>query len=241
MRGWRYYNHAMLPTTEPHEEVDLELIRNKSIWRLLEKPLLVRWMSEFNCGYETNWWYLIKDTQFDISSLKAKRRYEINKGRKNFTVKTINPADYLEELMKVQIAAYSAWSDKYRPKVDENVFKESLMTWKAARVYAGFSNETEECCAYALLNEFPDHLEFNVLRTNPESERYGVNAAMVNKILEDYNDRLGNDFYINDGERATRHETAFQDYLEKYFGFSKAYIGSLSVWVLHMEEIRRNQ
>lgn len=271
MRGWRYYNHAMLPTTEPHEEADLEPIKSKSIWKSPEKPLLVRWTSDFDCGYETNWWYVMKDTPFDISSLKAKRRYEINKGRKNFTVKTINPADYPEELLKVQIAAFSAWPEKYRPVVDEKAFKDSVTKWKDVIVYAGFSNDTGECCAYALLKEYPGHLEFNVLRSIPESERYGINAAMVSKIVEDYSDRLGKDFYINDGERSIRHETAFQDYLEKYFGFRKAYcrlniryrywvgfvikvlypfrnkinkegkFGSLIVSVLRMEEIRRSQ
>lgn len=271
MKGWRYYNHAMLPTSEPHEEVDLEPIRNKSIWKIPEKPLMARWTSDFNCGYETNWWYVIKDTPFDIASLKSKRRYEVNKGKKNFTVKRIDPEKYLEELLKVQIAAYSVWPEKYRPTVDEKAFKESAMKWKDVIVYAGFSNETAECCAYTLLNEYPGHLEFNVLRANPDIERYGINAAMVNKILEDYSDRLGNRFYINDGERSIRHETAFQDYLEKYFGFRKAYcklniryrlfvrliinvlypfrniinkenkFGSLIVSVLRMEEIRRCQ
>lgn len=93
---------------------------------------------------------------------------------------------------------------------------------------------------------------------------------MVVAIVEDYNDRLGKHFYINDGARSIRHETAFQDYLEKYFGFRKAYcklnimyrfplgimvsvlypfrnrisadgkLGSLISGVLKMEELSRN-
>lgn len=46
---------------------------------------------------------------------------------------------------------------------------------------------------------------------------------MVAAVVEDYNDRLGKNFYINDGARSISHETNFQDYLEKYFGFRKAY------------------
>ena len=53
-------------------------------------PLLARWTSDWDCGYETEWWYCIKDTPFDISTLKSKRRYEINKGNKNFEVREIN-------------------------------------------------------------------------------------------------------------------------------------------------------
>ncbi len=93
---------------------------------------------------------------------------------------------------------------------------------------------------------------------------------MVAGILEYYSNRLEKGFYINDGSRTIRHETAFQDYLEKYFGLRKAYcklnikykfpvnlavkilypfrnriskeskVGSLVSTVLQMEEIKRN-
>ena len=74
-----------------------------------------------------------------------------------------------------------------------------------------------------MLKEYEGHLSFNVLRASPCYEKFGVNAAIVAGILENYNEKLSTGFYINDGERSIRHETAFQDYLEKYFGFRKAY------------------
>ena len=40
-------------------------------------PLLARWTEDFDCGYETEWWYVIKDTPLDLSKLKKKRRYDI--------------------------------------------------------------------------------------------------------------------------------------------------------------------
>lgn len=185
--------------------------------------ILARWTTDWDCGYETNWWYVIKDTPFDINELKSKRRYEINKGKKNFIVKRINPTDYQNEMVEVTKSAYSSWPEKYRPIVDENQFKQGLSSWKNNIVYGGFDNEDNRLCAYSYLTEYSEHLEFSVLRACPESEKKGINAAMVAAIVEDYNDRLGKNFYINDGARSIRHETAFQDYLEKYFGFRKAY------------------
>lgn len=232
--------------------------------------LLARWTTDWDCGYETNWWYVIKDTPFDISTLKAKRRYEINKGKKNFSVKRINPIDFQDELLEVTKLAYSSWPEKYRPSVDDNKFKQDLNAWKDNIVYGGFDNKNGRLCAYSYLTEYPGHMEFSVLRACPESEKKGINAAMVAAIVEDYNDRLGNNFYINDGARSIRHETAFQDYLEKYFEFRKAYcklniyyrfpvglivkvlypfrekisadgkLGSLISGVLKMEELTRN-
>ena len=71
--GWYYYNHAMIPSVAPHEVANLEPIKNGGFWKMKDcKPLLARWTSEYDCGYDTNWWYVIKDSRFDISELKAK-------------------------------------------------------------------------------------------------------------------------------------------------------------------------
>ena len=65
--------------------------------------------------------------------------------------------------------------------------------------------------------------EFNMLRVIPECEKYGINAAIIAKIIEDNNLNFDGKWYINDGARSIRHETNFQEYLIKYFGFRKAY------------------
>ena len=62
------------------------------------------------------------------------------------------------------------------------------------------------------------------LKTRPSAESKGINAAICYKIILDCNDDLlkGN-FFISDGARNLSHVTHFQDYLQKYFGFRKAY------------------
>lgn len=32
--GWKYYNHAVIPTTAPHEEANMEPIDNGYIWKI---------------------------------------------------------------------------------------------------------------------------------------------------------------------------------------------------------------
>ncbi|SEA81430.1 hypothetical protein SAMN05216349_13118 [Oribacterium sp. KHPX15] len=32
VEGWRYYNHALLPTTVLHDEPDVEKLNNKNLW-----------------------------------------------------------------------------------------------------------------------------------------------------------------------------------------------------------------
>ena len=187
---WRYYNHAFLPKCCPHEDVDTAAIKDGSVWRQKKGAYLARWTSDFDCGYETEWWYVIKDVSFDLETLKSKRRYEINKGQKFFEVRPIAPQQYANALYNVQVAAFSAYPEKYRPTVDKGKFIESVCkNWCEQNIciYGAFYRDTNELCGYAYLD-------------------------LQNKKL-----------YICDGERSILHETKFQDYLEKYFQFRKAY------------------
>lgn len=167
---------------------------------------------------------MIKDTPFDIKELKAKRRYEINKGNKNFEVRVINPCEYKEELYRVQTAAFSAYPSKYRPSVVKGKFLMEVEDWVKYDVFGAFFKETNELAGYALLKARNDSfLELSVLKTAPSLERYAINAALVYGILSHYEEFLRSGGIICDGSRSINHETHFQDYLEKYFGFRKAY------------------
>lgn len=123
MKTWKYYNHALLPVTAPNECPDLSELQDKNTWNYnRNKALLARWTTNFDCGYETNWWYCIKDDSFDINSVKSKIRYYIKKGIANFDVEVINACDYKVELYNVQVAAFSAYPESYRPTVDKESF-----------------------------------------------------------------------------------------------------------------------
>lgn len=222
--GWKYYNHSAIPTTAPHEPVNIEPINNGDIWQIKGgTALLARWTNDWDCGHETQFWYVIKDEPFDINDLKSKRRYEINKGNKNFYVKRIKAEDYLDDLFRVTLEAYKGWPEKYRPKVSKEGFYVQIQDWRNIDIFAGFERESGKIQGYSVLSDYGSYVEFSILRTEPLAEKNAINAAMVFGILEYYRNRFDGHFYINDGSRAIRHETNFQDYLEKYFGFRKAY------------------
>ena len=223
--GWKYYNHAAISAAAPHEEVDLAPIIDGSIWNLDGSPILARWTSDFDCGKETNWWYLIKDDPFDINILKAKRRYEINKGLKSFRAERINPREYVRELYEVREASFSAYPVKYRPKNSLDDVAKSIEIWilEGYLVYGVFSVETGNLCGYALVIKNDRSLNYAVHKTAPECEKAGVNFALTYSILRDLEQYIADGFYLYDGERSVNHETEFQNWLEKYFGFRKAY------------------
>ena len=225
IEGWRYYNHALLPATSPHIVPDISRMKEKEFWKnSIGRPVLARWTTDFDCEQEQNWWYVIKDNCFDISELKAKRRYEINKGKKNFEVEIINPAEYIDDLVNIQKKAYEVYPAKYRPTVSKLKMENEISTWNEnVVIYGAFSIEQKELVGYAMIIKESDYANFAMLKTIPLYERQGINAAIVASILESFNEAIDSGYYICDGERSLLHETNFQDYLEKYFGFRKAY------------------
>lgn len=222
---WRYYNHALLPACAPHEEVNTDAIINGEIWRNCNVggyPLLARWTNDFDCGYETEWWYVIKDQPFDIDKIKAKRRWDIKKGISYFEVRYINSSEYAEQLADVQIAAFSAYPEKYRPVVDKEKTINGFKNDKIGKYYAAFKRDTGEMAAYVILHRNGNCLDLSVEKSKPQYEKLQVNAAMICGVLEAEKELLKTG-YICDCERNVNHETAFPDYLIKYFGFRKAY------------------
>lgn len=223
--GWKYYNHAAIPNGAPNEIIDITPIQNGDIWKMDGKPYLARWTTDWDCGYETQWWYVIKDTPFDINELKSKRRYEINKGNKNFTVRIINPGDFTDRIIEIANRAYATYPEAYRPQIDHEHFASAINnSWAVNYVtYGAFSKEDGSLCGYTNLICTDRYVNLCELKAIPNQEKLGVNAAMLCSILNDNEQFLAMGGYICDGARSIQHETHFQEYLEKYFEFRKAY------------------
>ena len=190
------------------------------------RPLFARWTEDYDCGYETTFWYCIKDDIFDISALKSKRRYEIKKGLKNFDVKVIDPFQYSEQLYDVAVMAFSAYPEAYRPKIEKRAFINGIDEWTitGSTVFGAFDKESGRLCGYAQLIERARAINFNIEKTIPEfgSKRESM-LLFAWRLFYTIRKRIEEGYYIVDGTRAISHETHFQDYLEKYFGFRRAY------------------
>lgn len=103
---WEYYNHALVPTLPPHIDPDISWMKDSDRWKEYaggKMPLFARWVSDFDCSEETEWWCIIKDTPFDIMSLKSNRRSLITRGLKRVDVKVIIPADYAEQMSNILV------------------------------------------------------------------------------------------------------------------------------------------
>lgn len=226
---WKYYNHALVPATAPHEEPDTSWMRDRKKWRELAQgghPLFARWSTDFDCQEPTQWWCLIKDAPFDLMSLPSKKRSMVSKGIKLVDVREILPADHGEAMADILIKAWKSYDPSYREGDDRErlarEFSEITREKLGNAEYLGaFLKETGRLIGYAIYHLYDDWVEYSVVKTDPEYLNTQVNAALVYHGLQRY--LKPGVRYVIDGWRSLVHETNYQDYLEKYFGYRKAY------------------
>jgi hypothetical protein len=221
---WCYYNHAIMPTSAPHERVDVSIIKNKNFWKSVGGyPLFARWTTDFDCREHTDWWYIIKDKPFDFMDITSKYRQPIRKGIKNFEVRIIDPTAYAEELYQVQIESCFGYPARYRPKVDHDQFITSLNDRRTGVTFAAFRKDDNSLAGYEYVVVHEEYVVASVLKAKPSQEKMQVNAALIYGMLDHFIEELAKGVYVMAGERNVIHPTNHQEYLEKTFGFRKAY------------------
>jgi hypothetical protein len=233
--GWRVYQHALIPDCEPHEQP----AAIPSFRKLPLSILFERWTTDFDCKQEMPFWYEILDSPFDASTLNAKRRSEITKGKKHFLVVKIDPRDYKNEITDIYQDAIKTYPSRNQTIVTTEMMEKKFISdtiGGGCQYYGafvkdadGFNSISPKLCGVAIIkysiykNTMNKCISLSELKVIPEFEHLGVNAALVNGVVESYKELLIQGYYICDGARSTRHKTNFQDYLEKYFCFRKAY------------------
>lgn len=80
-QGWRIYQNSLLRLPPPYKDL---IAGRTDVYVLLKqyKAYFARWISDFDCGFPTEWWYCIKDEIVSLEKLSAKQRYRVNRGLK---------------------------------------------------------------------------------------------------------------------------------------------------------------
>ena len=224
---WNYYNHALIPDVAPHGAVNERFLQEKGFWKSVQTegfPFFARWTSDFDCPEPTEWWYMVKDKPFDFMDVHKTYRRKIRKGLKNFDIKAIDPVEYAEEIYQVEMEALASYPSKTRQKLDHDQFIAELHKRRQEGVTLGaFSKEDNQLAGYCYDIVYDRYILASVQTARPSEEIKHLNAAIEYGELDYFKEKIEAGGYIMAGERTILHHTNFQDYLEKYFGFRKAY------------------
>jgi hypothetical protein len=237
-KSWKIYNRAFLIDAPPHITIENRLkfhdIKQyyKESNRIKVNALFSIYTQYYDVPFKTAYWYIIKDNALDIKSLASKERYEIRKGIKRVKVKIIDPLKYVKAIHYISQIAFSTYGKGYRPNITEektikqieNLVNDGVVTY-GAFLKSGVDDSLDKgLCGFLHVKLKDGVITLIQQKALPEYEKHGLNAALIYNLLMDHQDLIENgQLYICDGGRAIRHKTGFQDYLEKYFKFRKAY------------------
>jgi len=210
----------MIPATAPHEEVDLSPVISGEIWKE-GNPSLIRWVSDWDCGYDTGWWYVIRESPFDLSELSVSSRRNIRKALRNCRVEKIDPSEWVEDLWRVFNEAIVRY-ENYKVPFDKDGFVSEWVNNGNKEFWAGYDNKTDRMIGYAIFDVHTDWVNFRFAKYSAQYLKLRVSDAINTIVLKYYLNEAGKR-YVSDGQRSILHKTNVQTYLIEHFGYRKAY------------------
>ena len=185
---------------------------------------LVQWGDGF-CEGETQWYAVVCDRFQTLSDAPSKHRCEINRGLRNCEVRHVD----WEYLGRHGYDAYAKAPRRYRGKTPAlrseqefrrgrghtSKFEDIIHPWAA--LHQGRVIAYAVACVYGKIEA-----NYTEVRLDPDYVKAYPVYALLHTMNRFYLADQGFD-YVYDGYRSTGHDTNFQEFLMKKFGFRKAF------------------
>lgn len=222
--NWKYRKH-MLICNDIYNKDCISKSQAKELFNKYKDALLIRYTTNIDNTESTSWYCCIKDDRYDFDQLKSKRKNVVRKGISNFNVREIKLSDYIEDFYFLVNDAYKGYDVVNSISYEQATKKaKSISEGKNYFVLGAFPNGSDRLVGYLWCHINENCISMSEQKAVREFERDGVNAALLYALCEKYNaEYVDGGYYLLDGWKNVLHNTNFQDYLIKYFGFRKAY------------------
>lgn len=214
----------VVPFGPVKEKADLTTDQAKELLKKLGGRL-VRWNEgDFEFSGNPEWYTLICRNFISLDDVKSKLRNEIRKGISNCGVKQVD-AEYISNYgYEVYSKAYGRYRNNRQNIVDREAFSREMISYSNYQdlmqfwgVYYG-----NKLIAYSSNYIFyPTEVLYTSIKIDPEWLHMNPSYALIYTMNKYYLSDNGFE-YANDGYRTLLHETNFQSFLIKNFGFIKA-------------------
>lgn len=216
---YRLYKGAWIYAQNPHEEQKLS---DKDVELLLKKKgLMVRNVYDFDCGFETSFWYVIKDHFGGMEELSTNTRSKVRRCFKTMQVKKISP----EQLISEGYTVYSKAAESYRIKLTPPTFEEfkkRVRNSEENEFYGVFDIVTNKLVAFSMNFLTVYSCEYRTLKALPEYMKKYAYYGLIYEMNRYYLEERGLK-YVSDGARSITNHSNIQPYLIDKFKFRKAY------------------
>jgi hypothetical protein len=186
--------------------------------------LLVQWNSGFQ-QEPSEWYAVICDRFRALAEIPSKHRSEINRGLRNCEVRRIDCEYFARHAYEVYMKAATRYRGPVAPLRSEESFKKGAID---SGKFEDILHHWGVFCAgklvaYAANSVYPKiQAGYTVVKMDPEYGKAYPVYALIHEMTRHYLEEQHYE-YVFDGFRSTLHDTHFQDFLMKKFGFRKAY------------------
>lgn len=220
---WFLYNGALVPDVPPHIEIKLSGGQVKYLLGK-SKAYFLRWPCDFDCGFETEWWYLIRDKSINLDEFDSKRRLEFKKGIKRCTVKKVDAEYIAKNGYEIYKSAFDSYDTFLKP-VGQAEFHNRMMSRKDNRAFdfwAAFSRSDGKMIGYYMNRIGPECCLYSTGKFRPDYLKEGVHHALIHEMTNYYLNEMGLR-YVCAGARSISHKTNVQEFLVHKLHFRKAF------------------
>lgn len=213
------YKHAWIWIGPENEEPRLSLAETKTLLR--KGGWLVRNTYDFDCGEETGFWYVVKDSFGGMEELSSKMRNQVRRSMANYEFRRMTREELLAEGYEVHRAA----AEGYRVKAEvptEETFHKEMMNGPENDYWGAFDKADGHLSAFAKNIVYEQTCNYSVMKARPDDlsryPYYGLIYTMNEYYLKDCSLK-----YVNDGARSITEHSNIQPFLIQKFNFRKAY------------------
>jgi hypothetical protein len=220
---WSFYHRMLIPKVAPHIDVGLD---KGAAEQLIARhhALLVRWVSDFDCRFPTEWWYVIKDGKVNIDDLSGNSRSNLRRGLKRCYVSRLN-ADYIaNNAFPVYKNAFAGYKTHQNP-LSQKQFMESILRnpRKDLVDYWGvFDQDDKKIIGYSRNSYHNDACEYIESKYDPDYLKNYSSIVLFFEMCHYYLNERGA-LYVSNGQRTISHDTNIHEFLIQRLNFRKAY------------------
>ena len=218
---WRRYKGILKPLSPPHIEPDSNSGEIKKLLQASKTPLAM-WTYNFDSA-RSEWWWTIAERPYHLESLAKKARYDIRYGLRSCNVRRVSG----RLLADIGYACYASAMQRHVQTAPdtEPVFKAAMPVYdanEAYQIWGVFMND--RLIGYGVYLLIDDIVINQDAIFDPAYFRYHVSHALVHTTTDYYLNQM-DCRYITTGTRAISHDTRFEDFLMRNFGYRRAYCG----------------
>ena len=218
---WKEYQGALLPDVPPHQLVD---ISDTDIRYLLKTSgaYFLRWVSDFDRGTESEFWYVINGSACTLEELSSNTRSKIRRGLKKCSARKVDVSYIAENAYSVYRKAFERYEGSQKP-ISEKDFSQNIRSMDSYGwlLSPPFDN-TDMLIAYTENRVEDNTCNYAAIKFDPEGLKLYSSYALFFEMNNSYLSTLKYR-YVNDGARSIYHDTNIQNFLIDKFKFRKAY------------------